>query len=87
MEVYGALKHDMDRFIKKCAHLFQERGSEDYLSLLLCTQFFKQRVIIAFQCALAFAIGKKIVLIGDACSRPPITIRSHDLHLSDIRGH
>jgi hypothetical protein len=47
MEVYGALRHDMDQFIKECAHFFQERGSEDYLSLL-CIQFFKQCVIIAF---------------------------------------
>jgi hypothetical protein len=23
---------------------------------------------------------------NDACSRPPITIRSHDLHEGDIRG-
>jgi hypothetical protein len=29
---------------------------------------------------------KKIVLVGDACSRPPITIRSHDLHVGNIRG-
>jgi hypothetical protein len=26
------------------------------------------------------------VLTSDACSRPPIIIRSHDLHASDIRG-
>jgi hypothetical protein len=24
--------------------------------------------------------------VGDACSRPCITIRSHDLHACDIRG-
>jgi hypothetical protein len=29
---------------------------------------------------------KKIVLVGDVCSRPSITIRSHDLHVGDIRG-
>jgi hypothetical protein len=40
-------------------------------------QFFKQRV--------SMALGKKIVLGGDACSRPPITIKSNDLHASDIR--
>jgi hypothetical protein len=39
-----------------------------------------------FQCALAFAIKRKIALVGDdACSRPPITIKSHDLHVGDIR--
>jgi hypothetical protein len=26
------------------------------------------------------------MLTGDACSRPPITIRSHNLHANDIRG-
>ncbi len=31
------------------------------------------------------ALERKIVLIGDACSRPSITSRSHDLHASDIR--
>jgi hypothetical protein len=25
------------------------------------------------------------VLIGDACSKPPIIIKSHDLHVNDIR--
>jgi hypothetical protein len=25
------------------------------------------------------------VLIGDACSKPPIITKSHDLHVSDIR--
>ncbi len=45
-----------------------------------------QCVSIALQHALAFAIERKITLAGDAYSRPPITIRSHDLHASDIRG-
>jgi hypothetical protein len=26
------------------------------------------------------------VLVGDACFRPPIIIKSHDLHASDIKG-
>ncbi len=26
------------------------------------------------------------MLIGDACSKPPICIKFHDLHASDIRG-
>ncbi len=25
------------------------------------------------------------MLVGDVCSRPFVTIRSHDLHVSDIR--
>jgi len=35
--------------------------------------------------SLAFAIERKIALARDACSRPPITIRSHNLHACDIR--
>jgi len=26
------------------------------------------------------------VLVGNACSRPPITIKSHNLHICDITG-
>ncbi len=26
------------------------------------------------------------MLVGDVCSRPPITIKSHDLHVDDIIG-
>jgi hypothetical protein len=48
-------------------------------------QFFKQHVNIALQRALAFAIERKIVLARDACL-DPITIKSHDLHVGDIRG-
>jgi len=28
---------------------------------------------------------KKIILVGDVCSKPPITIRSHNLHEGNIR--
>jgi hypothetical protein len=35
---------------------------------------------------LAFAIKKKIVLVGGVCFRPPITVKSHDLHAGEIRG-
>ncbi len=54
--------------------------------MYLCIQFFKQCVSIVLQDASIFAIEKKIVLVGDACSRPPITIRSHDLHACDIKS-
>ncbi len=40
---------------------------------------------ITFQCVLTSAIKRKITLAGDACSRPPIIIRFHDLHSGDIR--
>ncbi len=86
MEVHGASDSDMDRFIREYAHFFHDRRLKNHLFLSFCIQFFKQRINIAFQCALAFAIKKKIVLVGDACSKPPITVRFHNLHASDIRG-
>ncbi len=86
MEVHGTLERDIDRFIKECARLFHDRQSGGYLSLFFCIQIFTQCVNIAFQHALASAIERKIALTGDACSRPLTTIKSHDLHASDIRG-
>jgi hypothetical protein len=35
---------------------------------------------------LTYVIERKIVLAGDACSRPPIIITFHDLHVGDNRG-
>jgi hypothetical protein len=86
MEVHGTPRRDMDCFIKKCVRLFHYRQLKSHLSLFFCIQFFKQHVSIAFQCVLIFAIERKIALVGDACSRPPITIKSHDLHAGDIKG-
>jgi len=54
--------------------------------LVFYIQFFKVHVNIVFQCALAFAIERKIVLAIDACSRTPIIIKSHDLHAGNIKG-
>jgi hypothetical protein len=85
MEVHGTPRCNMDRFIKECAYLFYDRRSKDHLSLFFSIQFFRQCVNIALQRALAFVIKRTIVLVGDACSRPPITIKCHDLHASDIR--
>jgi hypothetical protein len=47
---------------------------------------FKQHVNIVLQHALVFAIERKIALPSDVCSRPPITIKFHDLHASDMKG-
>jgi len=46
--------------------------------------FFKQRVNISLY-ILPFAIERKIELVSDVCFKPPIIIRSHDLHASDIK--
>jgi hypothetical protein len=86
MEVHGAPNNDMNHFIKECARLFHHRWSRNHLSLSFCIQFFSQCVSITFQCALASIVDRKIMLTGDACSKPPITIRFHDLHASDIKG-
>ncbi len=86
MEVNGALGHDMDYFIMECVRFFHNRRLKSHLSLSFCIQFFGQGVNIAFQHTLTSAIERKIVLANDACSRPPIIIQSHDLHVGDIRG-
>jgi len=75
---------DMDHFIKECARLFHNNWSRGHLSLFFCIQFFNQRVNITFQCALTSIIERKIALAGDACSKPHITIRFHDLHATNI---
>ncbi len=50
------------------------------------THFFKLHVNIVFQRALTSILERKIVLARDACSKPPIIIRFHNLHASNIRG-
>jgi len=69
MEVHGAFGHDMDRFIRECTRVFHNRWLKG--PCLFFIQFFKH-VNIVFQRVLIFAIEKKIVLVGDACFRPPI---------------
>jgi len=86
MEVHNAPRRDMDRFIRECAHLFHNRRLRGHLSLSFCIQFLKQRVSIALQHDLASTIERKIALVGDVCSKPPITIRPYDLHVGGIRG-
>jgi hypothetical protein len=86
MEVHGVPGHDMDHFIRECACFFHDRQSRGHLSLSFCIQFFRQRVSILFQRALISTIEGKIALLNDVCSRPPSTIRSHNLHVDDIRG-
>jgi hypothetical protein len=54
--------------------------------IFFSNQFFKQGVSIAFQCPLTFTIKRKIALAKDVCSRPPVTIKFHDLHVGDIKG-
>jgi len=76
IEVHVAFGHDMDHFNRECAYLFHDRQSRGHLSLFVCIQFFKQHVSISLQHVLTFVIERNIALVGDACSRPPITIRS-----------
>jgi len=85
MEVYSAFMHDMDCFIKECACFFHNRWLGGHLSLSFRIQFFRQHVSIVLQHVLTFVIKRKIVSKGDACFRPLIIIRSHNLHGSNIR--
>jgi len=85
MKVHNAPKCDMDCFIRECARLFHDKWSRGHLSLSFCIQFFKQHVNIAFQCALVSIVKRKIALTSDAYFRPLTPIRSHNLHVGDIR--
>ncbi len=55
-----------------------------HLLLSFYIQFFMYHVSMALQFALAFAIERKIALVGDACYRPPIIITFHDYHACNI---
>jgi hypothetical protein len=85
MQVHDPLGHDMDRFIRECTHLFHDRWLGGHLSLSFCIQFLREHVNIVLQCVLAFAIKSKFALAGDACFKPHITIKFHDLHVGNIR--
>jgi len=69
MEVHDTLRHNMDCLIRKCACLFHDRWSKDYLSFFFCIQLFKQCVNIALQHALASTIKRKIALATNVCSK------------------
>jgi hypothetical protein len=84
MEVHNAPWCYMDHFIEKCVHLFHGRWSKGHLSLFFCIQSFKQHVNNVLQRALAFVIKRKIALVGNVCSKLPITFRYHDLHVGNI---
>jgi hypothetical protein len=86
IEVHNTLEQNMDCFIMECARLFHDRWLGSHLSLFFCIHFFRQCVSVAFQCALVFDIERKFVLASDVCFKPPITIRSHYLHVGDIKG-
>ncbi len=36
MDVHDTPEHDMDRFIRECAHLFHDKRSRNHLSLSFC---------------------------------------------------
>jgi hypothetical protein len=85
MEVHDIPERDMDHFIRECVRLSHDRQLGCHLCLFFCIQFFRQCVSIVLQCPLTSTIERKITLTSDACSKPPITIRSHDLHVGNIR--
>jgi hypothetical protein len=85
MEVHGTPGRDMDCFIRECGRLFHDRRLGGHLSLSFCIQFFKQHVSITLQHALSSTMDRKIALAENVCSRPPIIIKCHNLHVGNIR--
>ncbi len=65
--------------------IFPIIDNQEVIYLFYYIQFFMQHVSIVLQHVLASTIKRKIVLVGDACSKPLITIKFHDLYASDIR--
>jgi hypothetical protein len=49
-------------------------------SLFFCIQFFKQFSTCFNLCYRE----RKIALVGDACSKPPMIVRSHELHVATL---
>jgi len=74
MEVHSAPNRDMDHFIKERAHLFHNKWLRGHLFLSFCIQFFNQHVNIVLQHALASTIERKIMLLNDACYKPPLLL-------------
>jgi hypothetical protein len=85
--MHSALEHDMDFFIKKCARCFHNKQSKGHLFLSFCIQFFKQHVNVTFLCVLISTTRRKIMLASDAYFKHLIIIKSHDLHVTNIRCH
>jgi hypothetical protein len=85
MEIYNVIECDIDHFIKECAHLFHNKQSKVHLSLSFCIEIFKQHISIILQHVLTSIIKKKVVLVGDVCSKLPINVRFHNLHASKTR--
>ncbi len=70
------------------AHLFHDRQSEDHLSFFIFAfNFLSDVLVLLFNVLQLLLQNRKIVQVGDVCFRPPIVIRIHDLHASDIRGN
>jgi hypothetical protein len=80
MEVHNIPEWNMDCFIRECVHLFSQ---EVIYSCFFTFNFSSNVLTLLFN---VFVIERKIVLEGDACSRPLIiTIKIHNLHPSNIK--
>ncbi len=60
---------------------------DDYeiIYLYLFAFNFLNNMLVLFSNILTSTLKRKITLANDACSRPPTTIRFHDLHAGNIR--
>jgi hypothetical protein len=48
MEVHNAFRHDMDRFIKGCAHFFHNRWLRGHLFVSFCIHFLGNVLVLFF---------------------------------------
>ncbi len=84
MEVHNMFRHDMDCFIRECVHLFHDKQSRGYLSLSLLHLIFQAMCQYCFSACFNLCYRKKDCIGGRYFSKPPMTIRSHDLYESNI---
>jgi hypothetical protein len=85
MEVYGTLVCDMDRFIEEHVCLFHNSRLGNHLSFFFAFNFLGSMLVLFLSMLKTYVRERKIALARNACSRPPIIIRSHDLHANNIK--
>ncbi len=66
--------------------VFSTIDDQEVIILVFLYSIFSCNMLVLFFNLLQPLLKKKIELARDACSIPPIIIKSHDLHVNDIRG-
>ncbi len=65
--------------------VFSTIGDREVIYPCLFTFNFSNNMLVLLFNVLQPLLQRKIMLAGDVCSRPPITMGSHNLHACDIR--